>query len=65
MPLSKEIDHCMKFVNSLYTHVQPEMEPDLLHKMQHIIPEMNRLLHDMSQESQANKFLRNYYLTSI
>ena len=65
MPLSKEIDHCMKFFNFLYTQVQTEMEPDLLHKMQHIIPEMNRLLHDMSQESQANKSIRNYFLTSI
>ena len=33
MTLSKEIDRCMKFVNSLNTHVQPEMEPDLLHEI--------------------------------
>ena len=61
----EEIDLRMKFVNSLYKRLQPEMEPDLLHEMQDTIPEMNRLLQDVRQESHTNGFSADRPKTGI
>ena len=61
----EEIDHRMKSVNSLYKSLQPEMEPGLLHEMQNTIPEMNRLLEDMRQESQPIGFAADRPKTGI